>query len=80
MLKIRSICLVNDDDGFERTKELLMQLGATHVLRDNSKARRRRHRRRIASAALTLTWTRPTPERALALFIVRPRRNHGGCR
>lgn len=37
MLKIRSICLVNDDDGFERTKELLMQLGATHVLRDNSK-------------------------------------------
>jgi len=37
MLKIRSICLVTDDDGFERTKELLMQLGATHVLRDNSK-------------------------------------------
>jgi len=37
MLKIRSICLVNDDDGFERTKELLVQLGATHVLRDNSK-------------------------------------------
>ncbi|KAL1522251.1 hypothetical protein AB1Y20_017248 [Prymnesium parvum] len=37
MLKIRSICLVNDDEGFERTKELLMQLGATHVLRDNSK-------------------------------------------
>lgn len=40
MLKIRSICLVNDDEGFERTKELLMQLGATHVLRDNSKVRR----------------------------------------
>ena len=37
MLKIRTINLVTDDDGFERTKELLMQLGATHVLRDNSK-------------------------------------------
>ncbi len=37
MLKIRSINLVADDDGFERTKELLTQLGATHVLRDNSK-------------------------------------------
>jgi len=37
MLKIRSINLVPDDDGFERTKELLTQLGATHVLRDNSK-------------------------------------------
>jgi len=37
MLKIRSINLVPDDEGFERTKELLMQLGATHVLRDNSK-------------------------------------------
>jgi trans-2-enoyl-CoA reductase len=37
MLKIRSINLVTDDDGFERTKELLMQLGSTHVLRDNSK-------------------------------------------
>ena len=37
MLKIRSINLVADDDGFERTKELLSQLGATHVLRDNSK-------------------------------------------
>ena len=37
MLKIRTINLVTDDEGFERTKELLMQLGATHVLRDNSK-------------------------------------------
>ena len=37
MLKIRTINLVTDDDGFERSKELLMQLGATHVLRDNSK-------------------------------------------
>mmetsp|Transcript_5381 Transcript_5381/g.18058 ORF Transcript_5381/g.18058 Transcript_5381/m.18058 type:complete len:660 (+) Transcript_5381:81-2060(+) len=37
MLKIRSINLVPDDEGFERTKELLVQLGATHVLRDNSK-------------------------------------------
>ena len=37
MLKIRTINLVTDDDGFERTKELLMQLGSTHVLRDNSK-------------------------------------------
>ena len=37
MLKIRSINLVTDDDGFGRTKELLMQLGSTHVLRDNSK-------------------------------------------
>ena len=37
MLKIRTINLATDDDGFERTKELLMQLGATHVLRDNSK-------------------------------------------
>jgi len=37
MLKIRSINLVPDDEGFERTKELLSQLGATHVLRDNSK-------------------------------------------
>ena len=37
MLKIRTINLVTDDDGFEHSKELLMQLGATHVLRDNSK-------------------------------------------
>lgn len=37
MLKIRTINLVPDDAGFERSKELLMQLGATHVLRDNSK-------------------------------------------
>jgi len=37
MLKIRTINLITDDDGFERTKELLMQLGSTHVLRDNSK-------------------------------------------
>ena len=37
MLKIRSINLITDDDGFDRSKELLMQLGATHVLRDNSK-------------------------------------------
>jgi len=37
MLNIRSINLVADDEGFERTKELLVQLGATHVLRDNSK-------------------------------------------
>jgi len=37
MLKIRTINLVTDDDGYERTKELLMQLGSTHVLRDNSK-------------------------------------------
>ena len=27
MLKIRTINLVTDDDGFERTKELLMELG-----------------------------------------------------
>ena len=37
MLKIRSINLVTDDEGFERTKQLLTQLGGSHVLRDNSK-------------------------------------------
>ena len=37
MLRIRTINVVPDDDGFERTKEILTQLGATHVLRDNSK-------------------------------------------
>jgi trans-2-enoyl-CoA reductase len=37
MLKVRSINLVGDDDGFERTKDLLTELGATYVLRDNSK-------------------------------------------
>eukprot|EP00908_Phaeocystis_cordata_P027005 Transcript_954.p1 GENE.Transcript_954~~Transcript_954.p1 ORF type:complete len:697 (-),score=349.19 Transcript_954:150-2240(-) len=37
MLKVRSINLVPDDDGFERSKEILDKLGATHVLRDNSK-------------------------------------------
>ena len=37
LLKIRTVNLVADDDGFERTKELLVNLGATHVLRDNAK-------------------------------------------
>jgi len=37
MLKIRSINLVPDDEAFEQTKELLVQLGASHVLRDNAK-------------------------------------------
>ena len=37
MLRIRTINVVPDDDGFERTKEILTRLGATHVLRDNSK-------------------------------------------
>ena len=32
LLKIRTVNLVADDDGFERTKELLVNLGATHVL------------------------------------------------
>lgn len=36
MLKIRTINLVPDDAGFDRTKGLLMELGATMVLRDNS--------------------------------------------
>mmetsp|Transcript_50909 Transcript_50909/g.84369 ORF Transcript_50909/g.84369 Transcript_50909/m.84369 type:complete len:666 (+) Transcript_50909:75-2072(+) len=37
MLKIRSINLVQDDAGFERTKSLLTELGAHTVLRDNNK-------------------------------------------
>ncbi len=37
LLKIRTINLVQDDDAFERTQELLKQLGATIVLRDNAK-------------------------------------------
>ena len=37
LLKIRTINLVQDDDAFERTKELLKQLGATIVLRDNNR-------------------------------------------
>merc|ERR1719231_1403256 len=36
MLKIRTINLVPDDASFARTKELLMQLGATMVLKDNT--------------------------------------------
>merc|ERR1719231_1298190 len=36
MLKIRTINLVPDDASFQRTKELLMQLGATMVLKDNT--------------------------------------------
>jgi trans-2-enoyl-CoA reductase len=36
MLKIRTINLVPDDASFARTKELLMSLGATMVLKDNS--------------------------------------------
>ena len=37
LLKIRTINLVQDDEGFARTKEVLDRLGATHVLRDNAK-------------------------------------------
>ena len=37
LLKIRTINLVQDDEGFPRTKEVLDRLGATHVLRDNAK-------------------------------------------
>ena len=36
MLKIRTINLVPDDESFARTKELLMDLGATMVLKDNA--------------------------------------------
>ena len=36
MLKIRTINLVPDDASFARTKELLMSLGATMVLKDNT--------------------------------------------
>ena len=36
MLKIRTINLIPDDASFNRTKELLMSLGATMVLKDNS--------------------------------------------
>ena len=36
MLKIRTINLVPDDPSFARTKELLMGLGATLVLKDNT--------------------------------------------
>ena len=36
MLKIRTINLVPDDASFTRTKELLMGLGATIVLKDNT--------------------------------------------
>ena len=35
MLKIRSINLVADDAGFEATKSRLVELGATHVVRDD---------------------------------------------
>jgi len=37
MLKIRSINLVPDDEGFDKTKEILTELGAAHVIRDNNK-------------------------------------------
>ena len=36
MLKIRTINLVTDDEGFERTKELLMQLGRRGLLNNKS--------------------------------------------
>jgi len=36
MLKIRTINLVPDDDAFTRTKELLMELGGTMVLKDTT--------------------------------------------
>ena len=36
MLKIRTVNLVPDDMGFDRTKELLMELGATMVIKDNA--------------------------------------------
>ncbi|KAL1515196.1 hypothetical protein AB1Y20_004257 [Prymnesium parvum] len=36
MLKIRTINLVPDDAGFERTRDLLMELGGTLVLRDTA--------------------------------------------
>merc|ERR1719231_761913 len=36
MLKIRTINLVPDDASFSRTKDLLMSLGATMVLKNNS--------------------------------------------
>eukprot|EP00308_Calcidiscus_leptoporus_P021321 CAMPEP_0119378072 /NCGR_PEP_ID=MMETSP1334-20130426/47384_1 /TAXON_ID=127549 /ORGANISM="Calcidiscus leptoporus, Strain RCC1130" /LENGTH=662 /DNA_ID=CAMNT_0007397177 /DNA_START=9 /DNA_END=1997 /DNA_ORIENTATION=+ len=37
LLKIRSVNLVADDAGYERTKELLTDMGATYVFRDNNK-------------------------------------------
>ena len=38
LLKIRTVNLVADDDNFDGVKATLMEMGATHVYRDNAAA------------------------------------------